>query len=80
MAEHVVAGEHGVFFVEDEGHVVGGVSRAVKGAKTCAFDVEVLSVLNRFLADVGVVFVDFGFRAESEEIFDTADVVGVPVC
>jgi hypothetical protein len=44
LAQHVVCGEHGVFFFEHERHVIGCVARTVEGAECCAFGGEGLAV------------------------------------
>jgi hypothetical protein len=44
LAQHVVCGEHGVFFFEHERHVVGCVTGTMEGAERCAFRGEGLAV------------------------------------
>lgn len=61
VAEDVVSREHGIFFFEDEAHVIYGVT----GGEDCAdrgaaFILENMSVADGSLAGAGLVFVDPG--------------------
>ena len=81
VSEDVVAREHGVFFFEDEAHVVVRVARGVHGADRAAFDGEDLAVEDGLLGFAGCVFVDGGreVRIEAEEVGDTTCMITVPV-
>lgn len=46
VAQHVVAGEHGAFFVEDQRRVVGGVAGAVEGSEGGSLRLENLLMLD----------------------------------
>lgn len=82
VAQHVVAGEEGVFLLEDQGRVVGCVAGAVEGSERGPLGLEYLSMLDGGewgSGVVGGVFEDLDVGADALEVVDAADVVVVPV-
>jgi len=79
LAEDVVGGEHGVFFFEDEGHVVGGVAGGVQGAQRCALGLELLPVADVEPVITGIVLMYGGVGRKRPEVWHALDMVGVPV-
>lgn len=82
VAQHVVAGEDGVFFLEDQGRVVGCVAGAVEGSEGGPLGFEGLFVLDGGEWGAGVVggvFEDLDAGADALEVGDAAGVVVVPV-
>ena len=60
--------------------MIGCVAGAVEGTKGRSLSSEDLSISDWVLTLGGTVLVDFGIGAEGEEVFNAANVVGVPVC
>lgn len=82
MAQDVVACEHGVFFLEDQRGVVGGVAGAVEGAQRRGLGLEYLSMVDVRVCGSGIVggiLEDLDFGADALEVVDAAYVVRVPV-
>src|SRR4051794_21325695 len=67
MPQHIVSREHGVFFLQNERHVIGGMARAMEGAERRALHLEFLAVADVVPSLFGIVFMDFGRRGEGEE-------------
>ena len=59
--------------------MIGRVAWAVEGAECCPLSLKSLGVVDRVLTNARVVLVDSYFRAEVQEIFHAADMIGVPV-
>lgn len=81
VTQDIVPGEHDVFFLKDETHVVVRVAGRMHGADGGAFDGEDLPVGDGLLGSAGAIFVDgiAEVRVEAEEVGNAARVVTVPV-
>ena len=81
MTQDIVSSEHGVFFFQDEAHVIIRMAGGMYGTNGGAFDAEDLPVGNGLLTSAGRVLV-YGLAEvgiEAEKVGDAAGVVAVPV-
>jgi hypothetical protein len=80
VAEDIVASEHGIFFLQNVRYVVLGVSRTMESSERGAFDLELLTVGDVFLASHWTVLMNCWLGSEFSNVLNTANVIRMPVC
>jgi hypothetical protein len=81
VSQNIVSREHSIFLLEDETHVVMGMSWTVHRSDSSTFNTKDLAVINRLLISTWGIFV-YGLSEigiESQEIRNTSSMVTVPM-